>query len=75
MVLVVLLVVVVFKPGSSGPPKYGMIPTGSSPQADAQQVAAAFLAAWESTRPDQGGQPQRPARPPPRRPSPPTRRT
>jgi hypothetical protein len=48
VVLAVLLVVVVFKPGSSGPPKYGMIPTGSSAQADAQQVAAAFLAAWES---------------------------
>jgi hypothetical protein len=47
IVLAVLLVVVVFKPGSSTP-VYGMIPDGSSTQQDGQQVAAAFLAAWES---------------------------
>jgi hypothetical protein len=44
----VLLVVVVFKPGSTAPPKYGLIPTGSSAGQDAQQVAAAFLTAWKS---------------------------
>ena len=29
-----------------GTPAYGMIPTGSTPQQDGQQVAAAFLSAW-----------------------------
>jgi len=49
VVAAVLLVVVVFKPGSSsGPPAYGMVPTGSSSQQDGEQVAAAFLAAWQS---------------------------
>ncbi len=48
VVAAVLLVVLVFKPGSSAPPAYGMIPTGSSPSEDAGQVAAAFLAAWQS---------------------------
>jgi Penicillin binding protein transpeptidase domain/NTF2-like N-terminal transpeptidase domain len=43
-----LLVVVVFKPGSGGTPTYGMIPTGSTAQQDGEQVATAFLAAWES---------------------------
>ena len=31
-----------------GTPAYGMIPTGSTPQADGQQVATAFLSAWRS---------------------------
>ena len=31
-----------------GTPAYGMIPTGSSPQQDGQQVTAAFLSAWRS---------------------------
>jgi len=31
-----------------GTPAYGMIPTGSTPQQDGQQVAAAFLSAWRS---------------------------
>jgi transpeptidase family protein len=31
-----------------GTPVYGMIPTGSTPQQDGQQVAAAFLSAWRS---------------------------
>jgi hypothetical protein len=48
VVLAVLLVVVVFKPGSKPPPAYGLIPTGSSAAQDGEQVAAAFLAAWES---------------------------
>ena len=30
-----------------GPPATGMIPTGSTPQQDAHQVASAFLTAWE----------------------------
>ena len=47
VVLAVLLVVVVFKPGSA-PPAYGLIPSGSSAQQDGEQVAAAFLAAWQS---------------------------
>jgi hypothetical protein len=48
VVAVVLLVVLVFKPGSSAPPKFGMIPTGPSAQQDGEQVAAAFLAAWQA---------------------------
>jgi Penicillin binding protein transpeptidase domain len=48
IVLAVLLVVVVFKPGSSAPPAFGLVPAGSSAQQDGEQVAAAFLAAWES---------------------------
>jgi hypothetical protein len=47
-VLAVLLVFLVFKPGSSPPPAYGLIPAGSSAQQDGEQVAAAFLAAWQS---------------------------
>ena len=47
IVLAVLLVVVVFKPGSSTP-AYGLVPNGSSAQQDGEQVAAAFLTAWES---------------------------
>ena len=43
-----LLVVVVFKPGSTGTPAYGMVPNGSSAQQDGEQVAAAFLAAWQA---------------------------
>ena len=31
-----------------GTPAYGMIPTGSTPQQDGQQVAAAFLTAWRT---------------------------
>ncbi|MGH3253331.1 MAG: penicillin-binding transpeptidase domain-containing protein, partial [Trebonia sp.] len=38
--------VTVFKPGSSTP-AYGMIPTGGSAQQDGEQVAAAFLTAWQ----------------------------
>jgi hypothetical protein len=46
IVLAVLLVVVVFKPGTSAPAT-GMIPTGGSAQQDGEQVAAAFLTAWQ----------------------------
>jgi hypothetical protein len=48
VVAAVLLVAVVFKPGSSGPPAFGMIPTGTSAAEDAGQVTGAFLAAWQS---------------------------
>ncbi|HEY0933287.1 MAG TPA: penicillin-binding transpeptidase domain-containing protein, partial [Trebonia sp.] len=44
----VLLVVVVFKPGGSATPAFGLIPAGSSAQQDGEQVAAAFLTAWQS---------------------------
>jgi hypothetical protein len=47
-VVAALLVVVVFKPGSAGTPATGMIPTGANAQQDGEQVAAAFLAAWQS---------------------------
>ena len=47
-VVAALLVVVVFKPGSGGTPTYGMVPTGSTAQQDGEQVAAAFLAAWQA---------------------------
>ena len=46
VVVAVLLVVVVFKPGSSTP-AYGMIPSGDSASQDAEQVATAFLTAWQ----------------------------
>ena len=46
LVVALVLVLTVFKPGS-GTPKYGLIPAGSSAQADGQQVAAAFLTAWQ----------------------------
>jgi hypothetical protein len=46
-VVAALLVVVVFKPGR-GTPTYGMIPTGANAQQDGEQVAAAFLAAWQA---------------------------
>ncbi|MGH3282436.1 MAG: hypothetical protein ACRDNW_25320, partial [Trebonia sp.] len=44
--VVLVLVLTVFKPGSSTP-KYGMVPNGGSAQADAGQVAAAFFTAWQ----------------------------
>jgi hypothetical protein len=46
-VVALVLVLTVFKTGSSTP-KYGMVPNGGSAQADAQQVAAAFLTAWQA---------------------------
>ncbi len=47
LVVALVLVLTVFKPGS-GTPKYGMIPTGSSAQQNGEQVAAAFLTAWQA---------------------------
>jgi hypothetical protein len=47
LVVALVLVLTVFKP-SSGPPPYGIIPTGGSAQQDGEQVAAAFLTAWQS---------------------------
>ena len=47
LVVALVLVLTVFKPGS-GTPKYGMIPTGSSAQQNGEQVAAAFLTAWQT---------------------------
>jgi hypothetical protein len=48
-VLVVALVVVltVVKPGSTATPAYGMIPNAGSASQDGEQVAAAFLLAWQ----------------------------
>ena len=48
LVVALVLVVTVFKPGGSATPVYGMIPNGGSAQQDGQQVAAAFLTAWEA---------------------------
>jgi hypothetical protein len=48
-VVAVLLVFTVVKPGGrTEPPAQGIVPTGSTPEQDAQQVAAAFLAAWQA---------------------------
>jgi hypothetical protein len=47
VVVALVLVLTVFKSGS-GAPKYGLVPTGSSAQADAQQVATTFLTAWQA---------------------------
>jgi hypothetical protein len=38
----------VLKHNGPGTPVYGLIPTGSTPQADGQQITTAFLQAWES---------------------------
>ncbi|MGH3253700.1 MAG: NTF2-like N-terminal transpeptidase domain-containing protein, partial [Trebonia sp.] len=46
LVVAVVLVLTVFKPGSSTP-AYGLIPTAGSAQQNGGQVAAAFLTAWE----------------------------
>jgi hypothetical protein len=46
LVVALVLVLTVFKPGDSTP-TYGIIPNGSSAQQDGQQVAAAFLTAWQ----------------------------
>ena len=40
--------VVVLKHNGPGTPTYGLIPTGSTPQADGAQITTAFLKAWES---------------------------
>jgi transpeptidase family protein/MecA-like transpeptidase family protein len=46
LVVALVLVLTVFKPGS-GTPTYGIIPNGSSAQQNGEQVAAAFLTAWQ----------------------------
>jgi hypothetical protein len=48
LVVALVLVLTVFKPGGGGTPAYGMIPNGSSAQQDGEQVAAAFLTAWQA---------------------------
>jgi hypothetical protein len=40
--------VAVLEHNGPGTPVYGLIPTGSTPQADGQQITTAFLQAWES---------------------------
>jgi hypothetical protein len=48
-VVAAVLVVTVFKPGTSTPPPaQGMIPTGKTAQQDGEQIAAAFLTAWRA---------------------------
>jgi len=46
LVVALVLAATVFRPGSSTP-AYGMIPAGGSAQQDGEQVAAAFLTAWQ----------------------------
>ena len=40
--------VTVLKHNGPGTPVYGLIPTGTTPQADGQQITTAFLKAWQS---------------------------
>ncbi|HET9079509.1 MAG TPA: penicillin-binding transpeptidase domain-containing protein, partial [Trebonia sp.] len=47
IVVALVLVLTVFKSGG-GTPKYGLVTNGGSPQADAGQVATAFLTAWQA---------------------------
>jgi hypothetical protein len=46
LVVALVLVLTVFK-SSNPPPAHGIIPTGNSPQQDGDQVASAFLTAWQ----------------------------
>ncbi|MGH3207835.1 MAG: penicillin-binding transpeptidase domain-containing protein, partial [Trebonia sp.] len=46
LLVALVLVLTVFK-SSNPPPAHGIIPTGNSAQADGEQVASAFLTAWE----------------------------
>ena len=48
VVVVAAGVTVALKHNGPGTPTYGLIPTGSTSQADGQQIATAFLKAWES---------------------------
>jgi hypothetical protein len=52
LAVVALIAVVAVKALKHGPgtPVTGMIPTGSTPQQDGQQIAAAFLQAWRSDK-------------------------
>jgi Penicillin binding protein transpeptidase domain/NTF2-like N-terminal transpeptidase domain len=46
LLVALVLVLTVFK-SSNPPPAHGIIPNGNSPQQDGEQVAAAFLTAWQ----------------------------
>ncbi|HEX3512954.1 MAG TPA: penicillin-binding transpeptidase domain-containing protein [Trebonia sp.] len=46
LVVALVLVLTVFKSGNP-PPAHGIVPTGNSPQQDGEQVASAFLTAWQ----------------------------
>jgi hypothetical protein len=46
LLVALVLVLTVFK-SSNPPPAHGIIPTGNSPQQDGEQVASAFLTAWQ----------------------------
>jgi len=46
LLVALVLVLTVFK-SSNPPPAHGIIPTGNSAEADGEQVASAFLAAWQ----------------------------
>jgi hypothetical protein len=48
LVVALVLVLTVIKPGSGGPPKFGLVPNGSSAAQDGEQVATAFLTAWQT---------------------------
>jgi len=48
VIVVVAGVTVALKHRGPGTPVYGLIPTGSTSQADGQQITTAFLKAWES---------------------------
>ena len=48
IVVIAGVTVIVLKHNGPGTPTYGLIPTGSTPQADGQQITTAFLKAWES---------------------------
>jgi hypothetical protein len=48
VVVIAGVTVTVLKHNGPGTPTYGLIPTGSTPQADGQQITTAFLQAWES---------------------------
>jgi hypothetical protein len=48
VIVVAAGVTVALKHNGPGTPTYGLIPTGSTSQADGQQITTAFLTAWES---------------------------
>jgi hypothetical protein len=48
LVVALVLVLTVVKPGSGGPPAFGLVPNGSSATQDGEQVATAFLTAWQT---------------------------
>jgi hypothetical protein len=48
IVVIAGVTVTVLRHNGPGTPTYGLIPTGSTSQADGQQITTAFLKAWES---------------------------